>query len=278
MASTPEQPWHSPDEPAGEDTRFLDHELDQHHPGAPDADGSDADDDLRPRRRIPAWLLPTVAALVVGLLLGFFFFGGSEATARPAAAAPTDASGKPVPHLVTALTRSEPVQVDIPSIEVSSSLVDLGLNEDGTLEVPVNYAKAGWFTGGNYPGDPQGPPGLIAGHVDDHTGPAVFYKLRELAVGDEVLVTRADNTVAVFTVSDSDQYPKNAFPADQVYAPVDDSEIVLITCTGTFDDAARSYQDNLVVRATLNLERSLEESDERLASGQPRLTANLPNV
>jgi sortase (surface protein transpeptidase) len=276
VAGTTDQPSYSPDP---RDPRFPDAERD-------DADLHDAelhDDDLdddgdRPRRRIPAWLLPTVAALVVGLLIGSFFFGGSDATARPTAAVPTDASGQPVPHLVTSLTRSEPVQVDIPAIAVSSSLVDLGLNADGTLEVPVTYAKAGWFTGGNYPGDPQGPPALIAGHVDDHTGPAVFYRLNELSAGDEVMVTRADNTVAVFTISETRQYPKNAFPADEVYAPVGDSELVLITCTGAFDEGARSYQDNLVVRATLDMDRSLQVSDERIAAGQPAPAGDLPNV
>ncbi len=234
------------------------------------------------RRRVPGWLIPTVAALAVGVLTGALLFGGDpddDAAAPPATAAvPTDSAGDPVPHVVTALTRAEPVQVDIPAIEVSSSLVDLGLNPDGTLEVPVDFSRAGWFTGGNYPGDPQGPPGLIAGHVDDFTGPAVFYRLRDLAVGDEVMVTRADNTVAVFTVTASDEYPKDAFPAAEVYAPVGDSELVLITCTGTFDQGARSYEDNLVVRATLDLARSLEESDVRIASGAAAPAADQPNV
>ena len=234
------------------------------------------------RRRVPGWLIPTVAALAVGVLTGALLFGGDpeEGTAAPSAAAavPTNSAGETVPHLVTALTRAEPVQVDIPAIEVSSSLVDLGLNPDGTLEVPVDFSRAGWFTGGNYPGDPQGPPGLIAGHVDDYTGPAVFYRLRDLAIGDEVMVTRADNTVAVFTVTTSDEYPKDAFPAAEVYAPVGDSELVLITCTGTFDQGARSYEDNLVVRATLDLARSLEESDARIASGAAAPAADQPNV
>ncbi|WP_167760569.1 class F sortase [Blastococcus sp. CT_GayMR16] len=230
---------------------------------------------------IPVWLLPTLGALAAGVLVGYFIFGGTDARApRPVAAVPTTTSEAPQPAspVVTSLARAEPVQLDIPAIEVSSSLVDLGLNTDGTLEVPVDFAKAGWFTGGNYPGDPQGPPALLAGHVDDYTGPAVFYRLPELAVGDEVLVTRADNTVAVFSVTGSQQYPKDALPTDQVYAPVGDSEIVLITCTGDFDRSARSYQDNLVVRATLNMARSLEESDKRAASGQPVPAADLPNV
>ncbi|KQS60516.1 hypothetical protein ASG36_06295 [Geodermatophilus sp. Leaf369] len=251
----------------GDDTPFLESEMTTDEP-APTK-----------RRRLPTWLIPTVAALAVGVLVGALFFGGSDApAATPSATAPTNSAGEPIPHLTTALTRSEPVQVDIPAIEVSSSLVDLGLNSDGTLEVPVDFSRAGWFTGGNYPGDPQGPPGLIAGHVDDYTGPAVFYRLRDLAVGDEVMITRADNTVAVFTVTESQEYAKDAFPADEVYAPVGDSEIVLITCTGAFDQGARSYDDNLVVRATLDLDRSLEESDARIAAGTPAPAGDQPNV
>lgn len=259
-----------PQDPAnGDHTPFLESELTD--PAAVPAG----------RRRLPSWLIPTGAALVVGVLVGALVFGGGDdapAAARTAAAAPTDSAGETIPHLTTALTRSEPVQVDIPAIEVTSSLVDLGLNGDGTLEVPVDFARAGWFTGGNLPGDPQGPPALIAGHVDDFTGPAVFYRLRDLVVGDEVMVTRADNTVAVFTVTESTEYAKDEFPADQVYAPVGDSEVVLITCTGAFDQTARSYDDNLVVRATLDLERSLEESDARIAAGTPAPAGDQPNV
>ncbi len=229
------------------------------------------------RRRVPSWVIPAGAALAVGVLVGALGFGGGSSP-TVTAAPPANSSGAPVPHLVTALARAEPVQVDIPAIDVSSSLVDLGLNADGTLEVPTNFGKAGWFTGGSLPGDPQGPPALIAGHVDDYTGPAVFFRLRDLAVGDEVLVTRADNTVAVFTITQTQQYPKDAFPADEVYAPVGDSELVLITCTGSFDQGARSYLDNLVVRATLDLDRSLQESDARIAAGAPAPAGDQPNV
>ena len=94
MAGTTDQPPYSPDP---RDPRFFDAEPDDAVPHDDDLDHDDADGD-RPRRRIPAWLLPTVAALVVGLLIGSFFFGGSDATARPTAAVPTDASGQPVPH------------------------------------------------------------------------------------------------------------------------------------------------------------------------------------
>jgi hypothetical protein len=85
---------------------------------------------------------------------------------------------------------SPPVRVEIPAIGVSSSLVRLGLNADGTMQVPGDYQVAGWFTGGPQPG--QLGPAVIASHVDSQTGPAVFYRLRDLRPGDEIRVVRAD--------------------------------------------------------------------------------------
>ncbi len=232
-------------------------------------------------RRPPTWAISAAAALVIGLVVGLLFGGGgdraaTQASAPESTAAVTATSG--IPQVVTSLAHIAPVQVIIPAIEVDSSLVNLGLNADGTLEVPVDYERAGWFTGGNYPGDPTGPPGVIAGHVDDYTGPAVFFELSSMVVGDEVHVVRADNTVAVFVVTSTAQFPKNEFPADQVYAPVPGSEIVLITCTGEFNENARSYLDNFVVRAALNMERSLDESNLRAAQGLTPPAVNQENA
>ncbi len=231
-------------------------------------------------RRPPTWAISAAAALVIGLVVGLLFGGGGDSAAtqaRPESSRPA-ATTSGIPQVVTSLAHIAPVQVVIPAIDVDSSLVNLGLNADGTLEVPVDFERVGWFTGGNYPGDPSGPPGLLAGHVDDYTGPAVFYELTKLVAGDEVHVVRADNTVAVFVVTTAQQFPKNAFPADQVYAPVPGSEIVLVTCTGQFNENTRSYLDNYVVRAQLNMDRSLEESNLRLAEGMTPPAVNQENA
>jgi len=145
-----------------------------------------------------------------------------------------------------------PVRVQIPAIGVESNLVKLGLAADNSLQVPKDASKAGWYTGGAYPGDVSGPPALIVGHVDDQEGPAVFYELNQLRVGDEVRVQRTDGSTAVFTVYDFQQYPKNALPTDEVYRNRKSSELVLITCTGDFDVNAHSYLDNYVVTARLD--------------------------
>ena len=43
--------------------------------------------------------------------------------------------------------------------------------------------------------------------------------------------------------------PKDAFPTEQVYGPVPDAELHLITCGGVFDSATGSYLSNVVVYA-----------------------------
>jgi hypothetical protein len=91
---------------------------------------------------------------------------------------------------------------------------------------------------------------VITGHVDSVAGPAVFFRLRDVAVGDPVSVVRADGTTARFTVTRVARYPKAAFPAAEVYAPTPGAELRLITCGGAFDRAARSYLDDVVVYAS----------------------------
>jgi sortase (surface protein transpeptidase) len=146
------------------------------------------------------------------------------------------------------LPPSPPVRVEIPAIGVSSSLVRLGLNPDRTMEVPGDFQAAGWFTGAPHPG--QLGPAVIAGHVDSRTGPAVFYRLRELRAGDQIRVVRADRRVVRFKVDALASYPKQSLPSEAVYGATTAPVLRLITCAGTFDRASRSYRDNLVVSAT----------------------------
>jgi hypothetical protein len=166
----------------------------------------------------------------------------------PAASAPA-ASAAPV-----LLPRSEPVRLDIDAIGVHTSLIQLGLNPDGTVEVPSLDTKeeaneAGWYDGSPTPGELG--PAVILGHIDSaRFGPAVFYDLAALLPGDRVDVTRADGTRVTFQVDSVARYPKDDFPSEAVYGDIDHAGLRLITCGGTFDKAAHSYTDNTVVYAS----------------------------
>jgi sortase (surface protein transpeptidase) len=141
-----------------------------------------------------------------------------------------------------------PVRIDIPRIGVSSSLIQLGRAADGTVEVPPPEV-AGWYAPGTRPGDPGS--AVILGHVDSKHAPAVFYRLRELRRGDEVLVRRADGSTLRFVVQQTQQYPKARFPTDDVYYPTLTPELRLVTCGGVFDNSWGHYLSNIIVFARM---------------------------
>lgn len=140
-----------------------------------------------------------------------------------------------------------PVRIEIPAIGVRAPIIQLGLNPDRTLEVPKDFADTGWWSGGPRPGEPG--PAVIAGHVDSYTGPAVFFRLRELSPGDAIVVVRRDGSRARFTVHGSEQYPKSDFPTARVYSRTAGPTLRLITCGGAFDESTGHYVDNTVVYA-----------------------------
>jgi Sortase domain len=200
-------------------------------------------------RRVAAGLASLTLALVLGAC--------GEPPARPEASPPTAPTTTAAPATTTTraaapsttrpLRPSPPVAVEIPAIGVSSRLVRLGLNPDGTMEVPRDYDLAGWFTGGAMPG--QDGPAVISGHVDSKSGPAIFYRLRELGRGDAVRVRRADGRWLAFEVTGTARYAKAEFPTEAVFGPVTGPVLRLITCGGDFDRSSGHYLDNLVVTA-----------------------------
>jgi sortase (surface protein transpeptidase) len=143
-----------------------------------------------------------------------------------------------------------PVRIEIPRIKVASPLDRLGRAADRTVEVPDRWERAGWYAEGTRPGDPG--PAVILGHVDSKAdGPAVFFRLRELRRGDEIVVTRADGSTVRFAVDRTEQFPKSRFPTDDVYYPAMTPSLRLVTCGGSFDATAGHYRSNVIVFATL---------------------------
>jgi len=139
------------------------------------------------------------------------------------------------------------------AIGVKSDLVTLGLNPDGTVQVPSlddPSSKAGWYKNSPTPGSVG--PSIILGHIDSKKyGPGVFYDLGNLKPGDEIDVNRQDGSVAVFKVDGVRTYPKSAFPTSVVYGNLDHAGLRLITCGGTFDPSISSYESNIVAFASL---------------------------
>ena len=200
------------------------------------------------------------AALGVGLVaVGVGAAGLTVSTLSAAHAAPLPARPAPIPaptgrtvppaSLATGQQAARPVSLSIPSIGVRTRLIHLGVNKNGTLQVPSSTAVAGWYTGSPRPGMVGS--AIIAGHVDSRTGPGIFFWLRTLRPGDRIYVGRADGTMAVFTVNRIRKFAKDQFPTAEVYGPVPDAELRLITCGGVFDRSLGRYLSNVVVFARL---------------------------
>lgn len=176
--------------------------------------------------------------------------GTTAPSTVPAPVSPEAANAGP-PSTGAAVPAALPSAVRIPAIGVQSELITVGLNPDGTLEVPQpgpDYDKAAWFDGSPRPGDPG--PAVIEGHVDSAAnGPSVFYDLGTVVPGDQVEVSRDDGTVATFVVYDVRVVAKDEFPTLEVYGNTEGPELRVITCGGPFDSTAGSYTDNVVVFA-----------------------------
>jgi hypothetical protein len=151
-----------------------------------------------------------------------------------------------------ALHPSPPVSVSIPAIGVKSRLLRLGLNKDGTIQVPnlnTSANEAAWYKYSATPG--QIGTSVIEGHVDSYGGPAVFYRLGALRPGNRVSVTLADGITAVFRVTGVREYLKGNYPANTIYAPANFAALRLITCGGGFDAVTGHYLSSVVVYASL---------------------------
>ncbi|WP_218010812.1 class F sortase [Herbidospora mongoliensis] len=162
--------------------------------------------------------------------------------APPAQAATVGAQVAPVAKDV-----ANPTRVRIPAIKVNSQIIPLKLDKKGKLIAPKRFDVAGWHKSGPEPGEKG--VAVIAAHVDSKSGPAVFYRLRELKTGHKITVNRADGSSVTFTVYRIARYPKNEVPNKLVYASGGGAQLRLITCGGTFDRDRRSYRDNIVVFA-----------------------------
>ena len=234
-------------------------------------------DQTNGREGIPGLLRVGMAAAAVGCLLLYSSVDASPAQ-TPAAAPPAAATAakpspvpapaaepakpatpakpaKPAKPAAPVMPRSAPTRLKIPQIAVNAPFTELTLDASGALNAPAQDNKnlVGWYRGGPTPGERGS--AVVAGHVDTRTGPAVFLLLRLLLPGNKVEVTRADGTVAVFSVDSVQTFPKDAFPDDKVYGSTGDAQLRLITCGGAYDKKRKDYLDNVVVFAHLESSR-----------------------
>ncbi|MFI6863659.1 class F sortase [Streptomyces sp. NPDC050421] len=197
--------------------------------------------------------LPVYACLALTALPALTGCSDASPSKPPTAAAqaPTtvgtpDTEAKDTPPAKAAA--QAPVHVSIPSLGVDSDIMRLGLNTDGTVEVPPaeKGMTVGWYTGGAVPGEPG--PAVLIGHNDTRLGRAVFHDLKKITKGADITVRDERGTEVHFKVTGRETASKTAFPTARVYGKTKDRALRLITCDGAFDAQGHPV-DNLIVYA-----------------------------
>lgn len=199
-------------------------------------------------RRVSAWIL-AVAGVAVALVTTGMLVSTHQGTV-------IRALGKTGPHgtnaaaqLSTLRAGNLPDTLRIASVGINAEIGSLGLNRDGTVQVPADPSHVGWYRLGPRPGQPGS--AVLLGHVDSLTGPAVFYRLGTVPIGARIQVGLADGRTLRFTVQNVATYLNWNFPASTVYRNRGRATLTLVTCGGIYDKARGGYQANVVVTAGL---------------------------
>jgi hypothetical protein len=198
------------------------------------------------------WSIRLAAPVVLLLVLLTVCACGSNSPADPSTSirlSPKAVAGDRSAKRVRPRRVARPRRIEIPAIGMSAPVVPIGLNSDRTIAVPKDFNEAGWYRHGPRPG--QLGPAVIVGHVDSKTGPAVFYRLRELKRGNRIVIRGAHRKPVRFRVNGLERWPKAGFPTRRVYGRTRGSVLRLVTCSGAFNSSTGHYVDNTIVFASL---------------------------
>lgn len=216
------------------------------------------------------WWIALVACAAVAVLVPAAWFlsrpsadEGVPVTSVGATSAPTPTASAPAPSASgAALPRVSarpatpqaadvvlPVRLSIPGIDVVAAVDAVGVEDDGSMVIPREVDRVGWYRYGAAPGSTQGA-AVLAGHVDSKDqGPGALFRLRELGVGDRMSVRLADGTTVRYEVVGKETLVKKRLPTERLFARDGSPRLVVITCGGPFIPELSSYRDNLVVVA-----------------------------
>lgn len=141
---------------------------------------------------------------------------------------------------------SLPIQIIIPSIKVDATIEQVGQTPDGSMDVPILSSNVGWYKFGPRPKDLGS--SVIDGHVVDPNGErGVFYNLRDLKKGDEIIILDNRKTRVIFSVRELRIYDKKSDTRNVFYSDDGKAHLNLITCEGFWDETVSGYTQRLVV-------------------------------
>ena len=208
------------------------------------------------RSRLRFGVLSLACVVAVGLVAGAAVAGRQLLPGGKTSQSATTAVGGPVvPRAVSTATPeaaskpvAAPARLSVPALGVDADVEAVGVDGQGRMGTPSRPEHVGWYRQGAAPGQPGN--AVIDGHLDWTSGPAVFWQLHRLRVGDEAFVTGSDGTRLRFVV---DSVSTIAYDAnvDGLFVTLGPPTMTLLTCTGAWDRQRATYLQRLVVHLSL---------------------------
>ncbi|GBD18960.1 hypothetical protein HRbin27_01461 [bacterium HR27] len=222
-------------------------------------------------RQLAGFLVLVVASWAIGMglgLAGASSFGGDRFSpaspvvrstvvvrsfsTRSSLAVPTSAVSTPT-AVAAVVSTAAPVdnrivRLRIPAIGVDAPVVIKGLDGARRMEAPDRPEEVAWYDFTALPG--EGSNVVLAGHVDfTGVGPAVFWDLWRVRVGDIVELELADGRIARYRVSGLETVEEATAPVERIVGPTPMERLTLITCAGNYNPATGRYDQRLIVVA-----------------------------
>jgi sortase A len=171
-----------------------------------------------------------------------------EPTEEPAAESDDDAAEQN--HAEETNWPGRPVQLRIDRIGVVAGFEWVGITPEGNMDAPEGWDNVGWYEPGTVPGEPGN--AVVAGHLDRPGGsPAIFYNLRQLSPGDQIVIQTEHNHELVFEIVEIEVVDANNAPLEKIFGSSDERYLNLITCEGVWDRSSAMYDKRLVVYSKL---------------------------
>ena len=166
------------------------------------------------------------------------------ATPEPDVSAPVATPEPEVSAPVATVGLPSRLTINTGSVQVDAPVEYVGLTPERAMETPDGWWNVGWYELGPRPGEVGN--AVLAGHLDSTSGPAVFWDLAKLQIGDEVSVTDEFGDMIRFVVRRMEVYGATDAPLNLIFGPTEGAHLNLITCQGTFSGSA-GYDSRLVV-------------------------------
>lgn len=194
-----------------------------------------------------------------------------SAQAAPQSSAP-QVAGSDVPRIGTPVEQPEriepivPAGISIAKLAVQAPVDQVGLYDDGSVEIPDDITRVGWYRFGAGPGQGAGST-VIVGHRDGFDeGPGAFYSVSALEPGDRVDVNLEDGTIVGYEVVSREVIDRDVLASDGVFDEDGPERLTLISCIGYFDRDNGGYRQNVVVTAVPVSSSTVSPGTEQVAS------------